>query len=118
PAGEWIRSPNGWNEADLAERRLPTVDELDAATTQHPVLVRRGGHNGVANSLALQLAGIGAQTPNPPGGSYGRRADGTLNGVLEGGAVYVVAGRVPAMSLEEQPCGPTPATEVFPRLGP
>jgi len=53
PAGQWIRTTNAWNEANLAERRLPTAAELDSATSQHPVLVRRGGHSGVANSLAL-----------------------------------------------------------------
>jgi predicted amidohydrolase YtcJ len=63
PAGQWIQTTNAWNESALAEHRLPTAAELDAATTAHPVLVRRGGHNGVANSLALRLADISSGTP-------------------------------------------------------
>ena len=117
PPGQWIRTTNAWNEANLAERRLPVATELDAATSQHPVLVRRGGHNGVANSLALQLAGIAKDTPNPPGGSYGRLPDGTPNGVLEGGAVYVVAGHIPPSSFEEQVTGLAQACAVFNGLG-
>jgi predicted amidohydrolase YtcJ len=117
PAGQWIRTTNAWNEANLAERRLPTATELDAATSAHPVLVRRGGHNGVANSLALQLAGISKDTSNPPGGSYGRLPDGTPNGLLEGGAVYFVAGRIPPSSFEEQVAGLQRASAVFSGLG-
>jgi predicted amidohydrolase YtcJ len=117
PAGQWIRTTNAWNEAKLAERRLPTATELDAATTAHPVLVQRGGHNGVANSLALRLAGITKDTPNPPGGSYGRLPDGTPNGLLEGGAVYVVAGRIPPTSFEERVAGLIHASATFSSLG-
>jgi predicted amidohydrolase YtcJ len=117
PAGQWIRTTNAWNEASLAERRLPTALELDAATSEHPVLVRRGGHNGVANSRALQLAGITRDTPNPPGGTYGRLPDGTPNGALEGGAVYVVAGLIPPSSFEEQVAGLQRASAMFSSLG-
>jgi predicted amidohydrolase YtcJ len=50
----------------------------------------------VANSAALAAAGIGADTPDPPGGKIGRLADGSRDGVLEGGAVYQVAAFAPA----------------------
>jgi predicted amidohydrolase YtcJ len=113
PPGQWIRTTTAWNEANLAEGRLPTALELDAATQQHPVLVQRGGHNGVANSLALRLAGITKDTPNPRGGSYGRLPDGAPNGVLEGGAVYVVAGLIPPTSFEEQVRGLTLACQTY-----
>jgi predicted amidohydrolase YtcJ len=117
PPGQWIQTTNAWNEANLAERRLPTAIDLDAATSEHPVLVRRGGHNGVANSRALQLAGITHETPDPRGGSYGRLPDGTPNGVLEGGAVYVVAGLIPAPAFEEQVAGLQQASAIFSSLG-
>jgi predicted amidohydrolase YtcJ len=117
PSGEWIRTTNGWNEADLAEERLPTAAELNTATNQHPVLVRRGGHTGVANSLALQLAGITKDTPNPPGGTYGRLPDGTPDGRVEGWGVYVVAGLIPPVSFEEQVAGLQRACQVFNALG-
>jgi predicted amidohydrolase YtcJ len=90
---------------------------LDAATSEHPVLVRRGGHNGVANSRALQLAGITHESPDPRGGVYGRLPDRTPNGILEGGAVYVVAGLIPALSFDEQVAGLQRAAETFSGLG-
>lgn len=117
PPGQWIQTTNAWNEANLAERRLPTAVELDAATSEHPVLVRRGGHNGVANSRALQLAGITRETPDPRGGTYGRLPDGTPNGILEGSAVYVVAGLIPAPAFQEQVAGLERASQIFSSLG-
>jgi predicted amidohydrolase YtcJ len=77
-----------WQESNLAENRLPTLAELDAAAAEHPVLARRVGHFAVAKSAALRAAGIGPDTPDPPGGKIGRLADGSRDGVLEGGAVY------------------------------
>jgi predicted amidohydrolase YtcJ len=88
PPGGWILTSIGWHESNLAENRLPTLAELDAAAPDHPVLARRGGHLAVVNSAALRAAGIGADTPDPPGGKIGRLADGGRDGVLEGGAVY------------------------------
>src|SRR6516164_2205604 len=52
PPGEWVVTSMGWHESNLAENRLPTRAELDAAATDHPVLSRRGGHLAVANSAA------------------------------------------------------------------
>jgi predicted amidohydrolase YtcJ len=82
PPGEWITTSNAWHEVNLAEGRLPTAPELDGATIQHPVVVMRGGHVVVANSLALQLGGITRDTPDPQGGTIMRFPDGTPNGVL------------------------------------
>jgi predicted amidohydrolase YtcJ len=96
--GEWILTSIGWHESNLAENRLPTLAELDAAAPDHPVLARRGGHLAVVNSAALAAAGVGADTPDPPGGKIGRLADGSRDGVLEGGAVYQVAAFAPGPS--------------------
>jgi predicted amidohydrolase YtcJ len=94
--GEWILTSIGWHESNLVENRLPTLAELDAAGLGHPVLARRGGHLAVVNSAALEVVGVGAATPDPPGGKFERSADGNPNGVFEGGAVYQVAGFAPA----------------------
>ncbi|MFL5626404.1 MAG: amidohydrolase family protein [Ktedonobacteraceae bacterium] len=67
PPGAWIMTSEAWHEVNLAEGRLPTAPELDEATKEHPVLVRRGGHIAVVNSLALSLAGITRDTPDPQG---------------------------------------------------
>jgi len=93
--GEWILTSISWHESNFAENRLPTLAELDAAAPDRPVLARRGGHFAVANSAALQAAGIGPDTPDPPGGKIGRLGDGSRDGTLEGGAVYQVAAFAP-----------------------
>jgi predicted amidohydrolase YtcJ len=99
--GGWVLTSMGWHESNLAENRLPTLAELDAVAPDHPVLARRGGHLAVANSAALRAAGIGAGTPDPPGGGIGRLPDGSPTGVLEGGAVYQVAAFAPAPGRAE-----------------
>jgi predicted amidohydrolase YtcJ len=101
PPGEWILTSIGWHESNLAENRLPTLAELDEAGLGHPVLARRGGHLAVVNSAALEIAGVAIDTPDPPGGKFERSADGSLNGVLEGGAVYQVAGFAPSPDRAE-----------------
>jgi predicted amidohydrolase YtcJ len=101
PPGEWILTSMGWHESNLAENRLPTLAELDVAAPDHPVLSRRLGHLAVANSAALRAAGMGADTPDPPGGKIGRLADGSRDGVLEGRAVYQVLGFAPPLDREE-----------------
>src|SRR5215468_983840 len=95
PPGQWILTSMGWHESNLAENRLPTGAELDAAAPDHPVFARRGGHLAVANSAALRAAGVGSDTPDPAGGKFGHLPDGSLSGVLEGGAVYQVAAFAP-----------------------
>ncbi|SFT86000.1 amidohydrolase [Sedimentitalea nanhaiensis] len=74
----------GYDNAQLAELRHPTREELDAVSTDVPIIiVHQSSHIGVANSKALELAGIDASTPDPEGGVIRREADGTPNGVLE-----------------------------------
>jgi len=99
--GKWILTSIAWHESNLAENRLPTLAELDAAAPDNPVLARRGGHLAVVNSAALRAAGIGADTPDPPGGTIGRLADGSRDGVLEARAVYQVAAFAPGPSRAE-----------------
>jgi len=65
PKGAWIKGGSGWHESQLAEGRLPTRFELDRATPDNPVMLRRGGHVVVANSAALAIAGITRTTPEP-----------------------------------------------------
>ena len=82
--GEWV-SGFGYDDTLLAENRHPTRAELDAVSTEHPISVMHiSGHMLVANSLALDLVGIDASTPNPEGGVIGRRAGSQEpNGLLE-----------------------------------
>lgn len=81
----------GYDNAQLAELRHPTRDDLDAVSTELPVLiVHQSGHLGVANSKALELAGITAASEAPPGGVIQRDAAGEPNGVLEEYAFFSV----------------------------
>lgn len=103
PGKPWIMSGSGWHVVSLREGRYPTRHELDAACADRPVYLPRVGHAAVANSLALKLAGIGADTPDPPGGRFEREADGHPNGVLlEPPAFEPVARLVPPSSVQEQ----------------
>ena len=78
-----------YDDSQLAEHRAPTRQELDAVSTEIPIMIlHQSGHLGAFNSLALARAGITAETPNPSGGVIQREADGkTPNGVLEESAM-------------------------------
>jgi hypothetical protein len=81
--GAWVLG-RGWDEGKLAERRLLSARDLDPASAGHPVwLEHTTGHYGVANSQALQMAGITRETKDPPGGTIDRNPDGSLTGVLK-----------------------------------
>ena len=84
PEGDWVTG-FGYDDTLLAEMRHPTRAELDAISTQHPVVAMHvSGHMVVVNSVALARVGIDASTPNPEGGVIGRRAGSQEpNGLLE-----------------------------------
>jgi len=74
----------GYDNAQLAELRHPTRQDLDEVSAEIPIMiVHQSGHLGVANSAALALAGIDASSEAPPGGVIRRDASGEPNGVLE-----------------------------------
>jgi len=117
PPGSWIRA-RGYNEFYLAEKRHPTRWDLDAATTTHPVkLTHRSGHAHVLNSLALELAGISKETPEPSGGMIERDLEtGEPNGLLYSMSDYL-ANVVPPLSDNELAQGIELASERFLSLG-
>ena len=117
PAGQWIQTSNGWNESNLAEKRLPTAAELDRASDEHPILAPRGGHVSVTNSLGLKEMGVTSVTPNPSGGTIGRHADGTPNGILEGGAAQAIKALVPPPPLSESVDNLAEACSIYAALG-
>jgi len=81
----------GYDQSQLKETRHPTRDELDAVSTEIPIIiVHQSGHFGVANSKALQLTGIDADTANPVGGIIRRGENGLPNGILEENAFFEV----------------------------
>ena len=99
--GEWIQG-RGWDEGKFAERRMITAQDLDAAAPNNPVyLTNTTGHYGVANSLALKLAGVTKETKDPPAGTIDRNADGTPAGTLKESAQGLVRRLVPPRSREQ-----------------
>ncbi|MGW6914326.1 amidohydrolase [Kitasatospora sp. NPDC054939] len=102
PPGQWIHTTVNWQEINLAEQRMPTTEELDRATADHPVLVRRGAYNMVLNSAALRLAGITDATGAPAGGVIERDAQGRLTGRLINKAIELVEPVVPRPTPEER----------------
>ena len=94
-SGEWITG-YGWSEDELAERRRPLRWDLDDAAPVNPVvLTRAGGHSSVANSLALEAAGLTPQTETPPGAIIEVDDQGRMNGILREGAQGLVRRFVP-----------------------
>ena len=96
PQARWIVG-RGWNESHWDLGRLPTASDLDAVVADRPVALRRvDGHSLWVNSLALQMAGIGPDTADPPGGHITRDAQGNASGVLVDKAMALVLAHVPA----------------------
>ncbi|MFI6157130.1 amidohydrolase [Kitasatospora sp. NPDC051170] len=117
PAGHWITTTVNWQEALLAEQRMPTTTELDAVTTDHPVLVRRGAYNMVLNSPALRLAGITEETEAPPGGVIERDAEGRMTGRLINRAIEPVERVLPRPGLAERVEGLRAASAAYASTG-
>lgn len=99
--GEWVTG-GGYNENFLPEKRHVTRYDLDQASTQHPMqLVHTSGHVSVANSLALKIAGITRDTPDPQGGHIVRDENGEPTGVLEENAMTLVMQHIPEITEEQ-----------------
>lgn len=101
PPGAWVVG-FGYQPRQMKENRTPTIEELDAVAADRPVMiVDSSGHLGVGNSRAFEAAGITADTPNPTGGSFARKADGkSLAGPVEETALNAVRSRRPPFTGE------------------
>jgi predicted amidohydrolase YtcJ len=100
PKGRWILNGN-WDHENWTPPALPTRRLIDAVTPDNPVFINRlDGHMCLANSLALKLAGVTRETPDPPGGTIVRDADGEPTGVLKDAAMNYVYKVIPSPSEE------------------
>ncbi|MEU8940844.1 amidohydrolase [Streptomyces goshikiensis] len=82
PKGQWIRVVGGWTAEQFAERRMPTVAELNAAAPDTPVFVLHLYQSALMNRAAVLAAGFTRETPDPRGGQIVRGRDGEPTGVL------------------------------------
>ncbi len=104
PEGGWVQGI-GYDDTLLAEKRHPTRYDLDRVSTGHPVWITHvSGHLAVANSLALAMAGITRDTPQPEGGVIRKdAATGEPDGVLEESPAQLMVSRLlPAIDLERR----------------
>jgi predicted amidohydrolase YtcJ len=102
PKGEWILGGN-WDETKWNPPDMPTKEMIDAVTPDTPVFVSRyDGHMGLANSVALRLAGITAKTADPPGGTVVRDAQGNPTGALKDAATDYMDKVIPPLSHDQR----------------
>lgn len=118
PPGDWVQCSSRWHETNLKEARLPTRKELDRFSPDNPVYLPRGGHVVVTNSAGLRLAGVHEESEDPPGGHFGRDADGSLDGLLlERPAFSRLTRLLPTATEEEQKAALNTGIDVFNRRG-
>jgi predicted amidohydrolase YtcJ len=82
PPPQWVRVVGGFTEHQFAEKRLPTLDELNAAAPETPVFILHLYDRALLNRAALRVVGYTRDTPNPPGGEIQRDASGEPTGLL------------------------------------
>lgn len=116
-AGRWICTAINWQEYNLTEQRLPTMQELDGVSMEHPIVVRRGGHNAVLSSMAMALAGVTEESEAPVGGKIGKDESGRLNGLLQNTALTYLYRALPPASQEERIAGLEAASASYAAAG-
>lgn len=100
--GEWIQG-SGWLDTLWDEPGFPSKEELDAVAPNNPVyLLRADNHMGWFNSMALEMAGITKDTPEPQGGQILKTDNGELLGCLTDNAASMVIKVIPTWSAEAQ----------------
>ena len=93
--GDWVNG-RGWDHTLWPDQKLPTRQDLDTVTNGHPAyFVRVDGHIAIANSAALQAAGITAQTVPPQGGGIDHDAQGQPTGIIRESAQGLIYAKIP-----------------------
>jgi len=82
PAPQWVRVVGGWSEFQFVERRMPTLDEINAASPDTPVFVLHLYDRALVNKAGLRALGYIRDTPDPPGSSIERDRNGNPTGLL------------------------------------
>jgi predicted amidohydrolase YtcJ len=106
PAPQWVRVVGGFTEHQFAEKRLPTIAELNAAAPDTPVFLLHLYDRALLNGAALRTLGYTKTTQAPPGGEIARDSDGNPTGLLlakpNAGILYAALARGPKLPLEYQ----------------
>ena len=106
PHPQWVRVVGGWTEFQFAEKRMPTLDEINAAAPDTPVFILHLYDRALLNRAALRAVGYTKDTPNPPGGEIWRDAQGNPTGMLvakpNAMILYATLAKGPALPREQQ----------------
>ncbi len=106
PPGQWIRVVGGWSEFQFAERRMPTLEEINAVAPDTPVFILHLYSQALLNQAALRACGYTRDSPNPPGGEIQRGARGEPTGLLiarpNATILYATLARGPKLPTEHQ----------------
>lgn len=106
PAPQWVRVVGGWTEFQFAERRMPTLAEVNEAAPDTPVFVLHLYDRAMLNAAALRAVGYTKDTPDPPGGEIQRDRHGNPTGMLiarpNAGILYFTLAKGPVLGYEDQ----------------
>ncbi|HET6157656.1 MAG TPA: amidohydrolase [Dongiaceae bacterium] len=106
PPPQWVRVVGGFTEHQFAEKRLPTIDELNAVAPVTPVFLLHLYDRALLNGAALQAVGYTKDTPDPPGGEIMRDANGNPTGLLiakpNAGILYATLAKGPKLPFDYQ----------------
>ena len=106
PPPQWVRVVGGFTEHQFAEKRLPTIDELNAVAPQTPVFLLHLYDRAILNGAALRAVGYTRETADPPGGEIVRDAKGNPTGLLlakpNAGILYATLAKGPKLPLDYQ----------------
>ena len=106
PSPQWVRVVGGWTEFQFAERRMPTLDEINQAAPDTPVFILHLYDRALLNRAALKVVGYTKNTPNPPGGEIQRDGNGNPTGMLiakpNAMILYATLAKGPKLPLEQQ----------------
>ena len=106
PAPQWVRVVGGWTEFQFAERRMPTLEEINEVAPDTPVFVLHLYDRAMLNAAALRAVGYTKDTPDPPGGEIQRDKRGTPTGMLiarpNASILYSTLAKGPVLGYEDQ----------------
>jgi predicted amidohydrolase YtcJ len=106
PAPQWVRVVGGFTEHQFAEKRLPTIDELNAVAPDTPVFLLHLYDRAILNGAALRAVGYTKDTPEPPGGEIVRDGAGNPTGLLlakpNAAILYATLAKGPKLPIDYQ----------------
>jgi len=106
PPPQWVRVVGGFTEHQFAEKRLPTLEEINALAPDTPVFILHLYDRALLNQAALRAVGYTRETPNPPGGEIQRDPNGNPTGLLiarpNAALLYTTLAKGPKLSPADQ----------------